>query len=150
MPSPELRASDADRQVVVTDLQRHYADGRLTTEELRERIGQAMAARTYADLDGLQRDLPRTAVSNPVTATGRPVIVAASNSSPTLADCRQGFRAHALSYASVISGLIVIWLLTSPGGYFWPVWPMFGWGIGLASHGIAYRLKSGDAAKLAA
>src|SRR5579859_6617652 len=59
MPSPELRASDADRQVVVADLQRHYADGRLTTEELRERIGLAMASRTYSDLEELQRDLPR-------------------------------------------------------------------------------------------
>ena len=22
-------------------------------------------------------------------------------------------------------------------GYFWPIWPMLGWGIGLASHGLA-------------
>jgi hypothetical protein len=33
--------------------------------------------------------------------------------------------------------LVTIWLLTTPGGYFWPVWPMLGWGFGLASHGLA-------------
>lgn len=150
MPAPELRASDADRQTVVTDLQRHYADGRLTTEELRERIGQAMVARTYSDLDELQRDLPRTAVSSPVPASVRPVAMATVNTSPSLEECRKGFRAHAVSYALVISGLIIIWLLTSPGGYFWPVWPMFGWGIGLASHGVAYRFKIVDGHKLTA
>jgi hypothetical protein len=37
----------------------------------------------------------------------------------------------------VMAFLVVIWLLTSPGGYFWPIWPMLGWGIGLASHGLA-------------
>lgn len=35
--------------------------------------------------------------------------------------------------------LVTIWLLTTSSGYFWPVWPMLGWGIGLASHGLAAR-----------
>ncbi len=143
MLSPELRAADVDRRRVVADLQRHYADGRLTTEELRERIGQAMTARTYADLDGLQRDLPAIELAPRPTA-------AVCNTSPTPAQCRQGFRAHALFYLLVMSGLVILWLLTSPGGYFWPVWPMFGWGIGLASHGIAYRLSKGNTPELAA
>jgi hypothetical protein len=30
--------------------------------------------------------------------------------------------------------LVVIWAVTG-AGYFWPVWPMLGWGIGLFSHG---------------
>jgi hypothetical protein len=42
-----------------------------------------------------------------------------------------------MSYLMVMGLLIAIWLLTSPGHYFWPVWPMLGWGIGLASHAIA-------------
>ena len=145
MPAPELRASDADRQTVVTDLQRHYADGRLTTEELRERIGLAMASRTYSDLEELQRDLPR-AVSVAQASTA----ACCNTSSPTQAQWRQSFRAHALSYLLVISGLVIIWLLSSPGGYFWPVWPMFGWGMGLASHGIAYKLRSPEATKISA
>lgn len=50
---------------------------------------------------------------------------------------KQGFRAHATSYVLVMALLVMIWLMTSPGGYFWPMWPMLGWGIGLASHGLA-------------
>ena len=29
--------------------------------------------------------------------------------------------------------LVVIWALTG-AGYFWPIWPMLGWGIGVLSH----------------
>ncbi|HEV7213659.1 MAG TPA: DUF1707 domain-containing protein [Chloroflexota bacterium] len=144
MPPLDLRASDADRQVAVADLQRHYADGRLTTEELRERVGLAMAARTYSDLEELQRDLPR-AMSVPETASA-----VACCPSPTEAQWRRGFRRHAAFYLLVICGLIIVWLLTTPGGYFWPVWPMFGWGMGLASHGIAYKLRSADTPKISA
>lgn len=136
MSSLELRTSDADRRRVVDDLQRHYADGRLTTEELRERIGLAMAARTYSDLEELQRDLPK-AVSVPQTTTA-----ACNATPPTQAQWGQGFRVHAICYLMVITGLVIIWLLTTPGGYFWPVWPAFGWGMGLASHGIAYKMRS--------
>jgi hypothetical protein len=27
--------------------------------------------------------------------------------------------------------LVLIWAVTSPGGYFWPIWPMMGWGVAL-------------------
>ena len=27
--------------------------------------------------------------------------------------------------------LVVIWAVTSPGGFFWPVFPLVGWGIGV-------------------
>ncbi len=36
-------------------------------------------------------------------------------------------------YVAVNSLLILIWAMTS-GGYFWPVWPILGWGIGVAAH----------------
>jgi hypothetical protein len=32
--------------------------------------------------------------------------------------------------------LVVIWALTGMG-YFWPIWPAVGWGIGILSHGSA-------------
>jgi hypothetical protein len=56
----ELRASDADREAVVTALRRHHADGRLTTEELEERVAIAWGARHVAELEALGTDLPRT------------------------------------------------------------------------------------------
>lgn len=57
MVNLDLRAASADRQRVVADLQRHYADGRITTDKRRERVGLAMAARTFDDLDVLRHDL---------------------------------------------------------------------------------------------
>ena len=47
---------------------------------------------------------------------------------------KRGFRRHLVVYAVINASLAVTWGLT-PGGYFWPLWPMVGWGIGLALHG---------------
>jgi hypothetical protein len=44
----QLRASHADRERVVGALQAAFVQGRLTADELNERVGQALAARTYA------------------------------------------------------------------------------------------------------
>ncbi len=47
---------------------------------------------------------------------------------------KMGFYGHLTSYILVNGFLIVIYLFTSPGGYPWFIWPMLGWGIGLAFH----------------
>jgi Flp pilus assembly protein TadB len=54
----EMRVSDAEREATAAELREHYASGRLTLDELNERIDQAFAARTRGDLDALMRDLP--------------------------------------------------------------------------------------------
>jgi DUF1707 SHOCT-like domain len=59
--APELRVSDADREHVVTTLREHAVAGRLTSDELSERIGEAYAARTRAELTRVARDLPTSA-----------------------------------------------------------------------------------------
>ena len=56
---PPVRATDRDRDAAIDVLQESYATGRLTADEHAARVGQAMAARTYADLDRLTADLPR-------------------------------------------------------------------------------------------
>jgi hypothetical protein len=53
------RASDAERDRAADALRRHHGDGRLSTDELEERIGRAYAATTRGDLDQLFADLPR-------------------------------------------------------------------------------------------
>jgi hypothetical protein len=53
-----LRISDGDRQDFISQLTRHCAEGRLTFEELDERIERAWSARTQADLSPLAEDLP--------------------------------------------------------------------------------------------
>ena len=54
----ELRASHEDRDQVVELLRVSAGDGRLTAEELDERLELAMTARTYGELERLVADLP--------------------------------------------------------------------------------------------
>jgi hypothetical protein len=44
---------------------------------------------------------------------------------------RRDFTAHLLVYAMVNTFIVVIWLSTDPHGFFWPVFPIAGWGIGV-------------------
>jgi Domain of unknown function (DUF1707) len=53
-----LRAAHADRERVVAALQAAFVQGRLDKDELDARVGQALAARTYAELAALTADLP--------------------------------------------------------------------------------------------
>ena len=58
MADRSIRASDDDRERVARTLKGDAIAGRLTTEELDERIGQAFGARTLSQLDALLADLP--------------------------------------------------------------------------------------------
>lgn len=53
-----IRTSDADRERVTARLRDHYAEGRLTRDELDERIAAALNARTFGDLRRILADLP--------------------------------------------------------------------------------------------
>jgi hypothetical protein len=52
-----LRAGDADRERVMDLLKTAFTQGRLSGEELDARTGQALAARTYGELDVLTEDI---------------------------------------------------------------------------------------------
>lgn len=79
----ELRASYEDRDRVVELLRVSAGDGRLTAEELDERLELAMTARTYGELARLIADLPAEgAVVSPATAPRAKEIVRI--------DCRSG------------------------------------------------------------
>ena len=60
-PDDSLRVSDAERDVVLRTLGDHAAVGRLTLDELEERSGRALAAKTRGELATLTSDLPREA-----------------------------------------------------------------------------------------
>ncbi len=66
------RASHADREQVVGALQAAFVQGRLTVDELHERVGQALAARTYAELAALTTDLPADPTPAPQPAPAPP------------------------------------------------------------------------------
>ena len=45
---------------------------------------------------------------------------------------RRDLGTHTVTYLVVNAFLVLIWWVTTPGGYFWPIWPIGGWAIGLA------------------
>ena len=49
---------------------------------------------------------------------------------------RYEFWTHLAAYVLVNAMLVAIWLAASGGGFFWPLFPLFGWGIGLFFHGM--------------
>ena len=65
-----VRVGDADRDAVAAQLRDHYADGRLTLDELNERLDLLFAAKTKADLNEVMRDLPHVARPTAGTAAG--------------------------------------------------------------------------------
>jgi len=60
-----MRISDADREHVTARLREHFAAGRLTSEELEERITSTLNAKTYGDLRRVMVDLPEPAPVGP-------------------------------------------------------------------------------------
>lgn len=55
----------------------------------------------------------------------------------------QSFKTHLTFYALVNVMLIGIWA-ASGGGYFWPIWPALGWGIGVAAHAAPLIARQSD------
>ncbi len=58
MMNDRIRISDADRDQVTARLREYFAEGRLTSEELDERITATLNAKTYGDLRPIMADLP--------------------------------------------------------------------------------------------
>jgi hypothetical protein len=107
MSAPELRAADVDRERIADRLRVAAGEGRLDAAELEERLERALSAQTYAELDALVGDLPQPARPHPSRARKRTEL--------------RAFVATSLL-------LVAIWALAG-AGYFWPVWPILGWGL---------------------
>jgi hypothetical protein len=46
---------------------------------------------------------------------------------------KRDFRAHVFIYVAVNAMLVVIWAVTG-SGFFWPIFPILGWGVGVAAN----------------
>jgi hypothetical protein len=112
--SGALRAADSDRERTAEQLRAHCAAGRITSDELDERLSAAYSAVTLADLAALSADLPALGMAD------------AATTEPTRDVYRE--RARRRAYQALGSSLLlsltctVIWAITDPSGYFWPVW----------------------------
>jgi hypothetical protein len=117
-----VRASDADRERAVICLKRHYAAGRLDTEELERRVKRAYAAEWRGELRSLQRDLPfelpvdRHRVTRGVDRVQQAV-----------------YKAHFACFAAFNTGAVSVWAW-SGGHEFWPALTIIPGGALLAWH----------------
>jgi len=80
MTNRAMRASDMDREGVVTILREAYTEGRLTLDEFDERTSAAYTAKTWGDLLSLTADLP----TQPAFGTGNPGDLATLGHQPDL------------------------------------------------------------------
>jgi hypothetical protein len=123
--SPQLRAGDADREIVAARLRDEHLAGRLDADELDRRVGRCLAARTYAELNALTADLPADRrTRRPTRRPGRPRAQALG--APATTGPRRLRGALRKLAAAVAIYVLVIWALTTSGAPFWPAWVWFG------------------------
>ena len=67
-----MRVSDSDREQVAERLREHFAAGRLTSEELDERVDAALKAKTVGELRAVMADLPEPGPVGPRAEQERP------------------------------------------------------------------------------
>jgi hypothetical protein len=106
----QLRVADADRERAIEELHEHTVAGRLTAEELEERIGEAYRATTYADLEALRSDLPVSASSVALELGKRK------------SRLRRRLAREAGGSLSVSAVCVGIWLAAGADASFWPGW----------------------------
>lgn len=66
----QLRVGDAERDEVAAALHEHFAQDRLTRDELDERLTATLSAKTVGDLARVTRDLPGPATAQPHWSRG--------------------------------------------------------------------------------
>ena len=109
-PSRGVRASDADREQLIAELEEHAVAGRIDTEELERRVNAAYTATTTGQLDVLRSDLP---------VPSRQVAL-------QHAERRRQLTRRMIQESGGCFGAFgvctVIWIASGSTGQFWPVW----------------------------
>jgi hypothetical protein len=121
-----LRASDEQRDRAADEIREHFAAGRLSDEELDDRVQAAYAARTQGDLARLLADLPKL----PATR---------AQQKAEIAQRRSELQRRLLQEAGGGSGAFiictVIWAASGASGFFWPIFVALGVLIPLVKNG---------------
>lgn len=128
--NPEMRASDSDRDRVAESLREHCAQGRITMDELQERLEAVYAARTVGDLQQVTADLPEEDLYElPVPAAQRARYEPVKRPSGDL--YQKGARAMWATWATVSAINFTIWLILAATGNLvhpWWIWVAGPWG----------------------
>jgi hypothetical protein len=133
--NPEIRASDADRDRVAAELREHSVEGRITMDELNERLEATYSARTLGELQVVTADLPEHDLYQlPIPASQRAGSAPATRHPQDV--YQKGVHAAWVSWASVNLVCFVIWLLSTIGSvagghgliYPWFLWVAGPWG----------------------
>jgi hypothetical protein len=111
--SPDLRASDEQRDRAAQDIREHFAAGRLTDEELNQRVQAVYEARTEQDLKALLADLPKL----PATPAQQKAALVARRHR-----LQRRMIQEAGGGAALFLLCTVIWLVDGASGQFWPIW----------------------------
>ncbi len=111
--SGPIRASDADRERVAADIRDHFAAGRLTEEELGERLDGVYQARALSELDALRVDLPRLPA---------PPAHTRAQMSQRRAMLQRQLVQQVGGALSPFVVCVIIWLASGAHDEFWPVW----------------------------
>src|SRR5262245_27550696 len=72
MMDDRIRIGEADRERRTARLRQHFAEGRLTSDELEERITAALSAKTVGDLRRIMADLPDPGLIQPPSMPSAP------------------------------------------------------------------------------
>jgi hypothetical protein len=153
----DLRAGNAEREVVVRRLNDAFGEGRLELTELDQRIAQAYAAKTLGDLRPLLADLPASSgrpvgsvarpASMPLARPAQPVSQFSGRVAGELARRPGWIRWQYYVWSSIVALNVVIWLLVTIGVghliYPWPLWVAGPWGIGILAQDVIARLEYG-------
>jgi hypothetical protein len=148
-----MRVGNEERERVVAALRKQFADGKLSLDDFGDRVEAAYAAVTADDLyltvGGLDvATSPASVVPHAAGAPAPPAPPAVPARPPARRDkaaiARKSFYGHLGPYVVVNAFLVMIYVITSFGGYFWPIWPMMGWGVGLGIHAWAAFVVARD------
>ncbi len=105
-----MRVADADREQAVEELREHALAGRLSSDELEDRIGGAYRATTRADLDALRADLPVSSTSVALALRKRK------------GQLRRRLAQEAGGGLGVSALSVGVWIAVGAHGGFWPAW----------------------------
>jgi hypothetical protein len=109
----ELRVSDEERERAAHEIREHFAAGRLTNDELSDRVQAVYRAQTVDELRALRADLPQL----PATP---------AQQKAELVQRRSQLQRRLLQQTGGGLGVFVlctvIWAASGANGQFWPIW----------------------------